>query len=193
MVERNPDLQETIDQAMVEVKHYLAKQNRPSYPFRDRFAHTMRVLTWAERIHEIEGGDLDVITLAVLFHDAGWEEPKPHAQVSAELAKTFLLDSGLEPSMVHCVVSAVRNHNLRYKSDNELPIEDYIVMDSDLLDEIGVITLVWDALATAIEDVPSYENVLKRSQRYFQGVKYSKAFIKLGMVYDWDDNLLFST
>jgi hypothetical protein len=41
-----------------------------------------------------------------------------------------------------------------------------------------VITLVWDALATAIEDVPSYENVLKRSQRYFQGVKYSKAFIK---------------
>lgn len=163
------DLQEIIEQAVVDVKKIIADSKRPEkYPFRDRYHHTLRVLNWAIRIQSVEGGDMDVITFAVLFHDTGWEEGTPHADASARIAEEYLSKKGVDKKLIEKVVKVTKNHNKRNMSDDELTIEDKIVMDSDLLDELGVMSIVWDAMAVMMtKQKPSYKKVLERTLEYF--------------------------
>lgn len=62
----------------------------------------------------------------------------------------------------------MRMHNKRLEPHENLPIENLIIMDADLLDELGVTTLVWDAMATALEDNPGYVRVLEKDLEYFK-------------------------
>ncbi len=126
---------------------------------------------WAQQIQEVEGGNLEIITLAVIFHDAGWDDQRDHALVGAELVRKFLLDQGIEEKSVGRVESAVATHNKRLSARSNLPLENLIVMDADLLDELGVTTLVWDAMSTALEDNPSFRKALERNQQFFAKAK----------------------
>jgi len=150
----NINLADITEQASAEARRLISDKNRKSQPFRNRFDHTMRVLKWAHRIHKIEGGDLEIITLAILFHDTGWSDTVDHALVGAELAEKYLSGKDVDPVLVDRITLAVRTHNKRQEPEESLPIENLIVMDADLLDEVGVTTLVWDAMATATEDKP---------------------------------------
>lgn len=62
------------------------------FPFRDRYSHTLRVIKWAERIHKYEGGDLEVIKIACIFHDVGWDKDINHSLISKKAAEKYLLD-----------------------------------------------------------------------------------------------------
>lgn len=160
-----------LEDAFSEAERLIGEINRPSrfsHPFRDRFEHTKRVLRWAERIQQVEGGDLDIITLAVLFHDSGWRDGEDHALIGAELAEKFLLEKGLEQPFIEQVAWAARTHNKRLDSSEGLPIENLIVMDADILDELGVTTLVWDSMATALEEEPSFLKALEKSQHFLE-------------------------
>jgi uncharacterized protein len=165
------NLKDIIETASAEARRLIEVQNRRSQPFRNRFEHTMRVLKWAHRIHEVEGGDLEIITLAVLFHDSGWSDTIEHALVGAELAEKYLLEKNVDPVLVDRVTSAVRTHNKRLESPEGLPIENLIVMDADLLDELGITTLVWDAMAAASEENPSYVRVLEKDLEFYERAK----------------------
>ena len=165
------NLKDIIEAASAEARRLIEVQNRKSQPFRNRFEHTMRVLKWAHRIHEVEGGDLEIITLAVLFHDSGWSDTIEHALVGAELAEKYLLEKNVDPVLVDRVTSAVRTHNKRLESPEGLPIENLIVMDADLLDELGITTLVWDAMAAATEENPSYVRVLEKDLEFYERAK----------------------
>ena len=165
------NLKDIIETASAEARRLIEVQNRRSQPFRNRFEHTMRVLKWAHRIHEVEGGDLEIITLAVLFHDSGWSDTIEHALVGAELAENYLLEKNVDPVLVDRVTSAVRTHNKRLESPEGLPIENLIVMDADLLDELGITTLVWDAMAAASEENPSYVSVLEKDLEFYERAK----------------------
>lgn len=149
------------------VKKEIAQNGRFSQPFRDRFEHTMRVYTWAERLQAIEGGDLRVIQIASLFHDAGWDDVLPHEEVSAALAKDYLTTNGYVDLDIEKVIKVVLNHNRR-TSKSILPIECLIVMDADMLDEIGAITVLWDSMATALDEEPSYIKAYNRLCRYLE-------------------------
>jgi uncharacterized protein len=153
--------------AWEEVKVLIENQSRYSHPYRNRFEHTKRVLNWAKRIQAKEGGDLEIITLAVVFHDTGWDGQKDHALIGAEHARQFLLSQGVKAEILNRVRSAIETHNKRQNPQSKLPIENLIVMDADRLDELGVTTLVWDAMATALEDDPSFKKALARSQHFF--------------------------
>lgn len=167
-----------INGCMPIVRELISEQNRFSEVFRDRYEHTIRVLTWAKRIQSIEGGDLNVITLAVLFHDTGWSEEVNHAQVSALLAEEFLLENKAEAQFVERVVSAVRTHNLREIPSSDLPIENQVVMDADLLDELGVTTLVWDAMSVAQKPDLGYQKVLEKDIEFFSSAWKKRCEIK---------------
>ena len=172
------NLREITEEASEEAKRLISNQGRKSQPFRNRFEHTMRVLKWADRIHNIEGGDFEIIKFAILFHDAGWSDTVDHALIGAELAEKYLLGKEVDPVLVDRIVSAVRTHNKRYEPQESLPIENLIVMDADLLDEVGVITLVWDAMATAIESNPSYIKVIEKDLAYFRKAKEKTIYLK---------------
>ncbi len=152
------------------VKKTIAENGRPSEPFRDRFAHTLRVMKWAERLQRLEGGDLDVIRTAALFHDVGWDKERPHEEVGAEIARDYLTRRGLFPDKLEAIVEAVAHHNHR-DSPGPFRKETLIIQDADFLDEVGVLTLVWDSMRTALQPMPSYASAYERSLKSLTELK----------------------
>lgn len=136
------------------------------YPFRNRFDHTMRVYQWAMRLQELLGGDREVIAIAAIFHDIGKGAPD-HAEVGAQITDDYLCRIGYPDLKRRQIVQAVRYHSSKREAAVlNLCIEEKILIDADLLDEIGAITIIWDAMATALEENPSYTKVYERTQKY---------------------------
>lgn len=161
--------QELIARAWDEVKRMFSDHQRPIQMFRNRFQHTRRVLRWAQRLYQLIGdGDLDVITLAVLFHDVGWEEGTPHQELSSSIARRWLIEQGTGAALVEAVADAAGNHNQRHLPDAS--IEEQIVMDADLLDETGALGFAFDAMSVASSSDPSYQQLLERSRLHCERV-----------------------
>ncbi len=150
------------------VKKMTAENGRPSnYPFRSRYEHTMRVYRWAIKLQAKLGGDIDIIALAALLHDVGWDSERPHEEVGAELAVEFLDSIGVEPEIIKRVGEIIMIHEDK-DTEAELSLECKIVMDADLLDEVGAISVVWDSMATACEDEASYKKAYYRIKNYYR-------------------------
>ena len=144
------------------VKKMTTENGRPSnYPFRSRYEHTMRVYRWAIKLQAKLGGDMDIIALAALLHDIGWDSERPHEEVGAELAVDFLDELGVEPEIIKRVGEIIMIHEDK-DTDAELSLECKIVMDADLLDEVGAVSVIWDSMATACEEEPSYKKAYYR-------------------------------
>ncbi len=150
------------------VKEKLATTTRSdNYPFRNRFEHTMRVYRWAIRLQAKLGGDLDVIVLAALLHDVGWEDGRPHGEVSAEIAVEYLDSIGIDSETITKVGEIIMIHSDK-DTEKNLSLECRIVMDADLLDEVGAIGIMWDCMATAIQDEPNYKKAYYRIKEYYR-------------------------
>ena len=153
------------------VKKMTSENGRPSnYPFRSRFEHTMRVYRWAIKLQSKLGGDLDVIVLAALLHDIGWDHARPHGEEGAELAVENMDSIGIDPETIRRVGEIIMIHEDK-DSDVDLSLECKIVMDADLLDEVGAISVLWDSMATACEDEASYKKAYYRIKNYYRNNK----------------------
>lgn len=167
----------TVEKTKDFVKKSIKKSNRPNYPFRSRYRHTLRVLMWAERLQKELGGDLEVITYSALLHDCDWNGEENHALTSYKTAKKFLKKFDIDKDFKKKILEGVKYHNDRTKSD--LSKEACILMDADELDEIGAVCIMWDTLAEQHEkkDV-TYDSVLKRIKKYTneldENIKYLK-------------------
>ncbi|MBQ7706329.1 MAG: HD domain-containing protein [Lachnospiraceae bacterium] len=150
------------------VKKMTTENGRPSnYPFRSRYEHTMRVYRWAIKLQAKLGGDIDIIALAALLHDVGWDNERPHEEVGAELAVEFLDSIGVEPDIIKRVGEIIMIHEDK-DTEAELSLECKIVMDADLLDEVGAVSVIWDAMATACKDEASYKKAYYRIKNYYR-------------------------
>lgn len=151
------------------VKEEFKHHGRPDHDFRNRFAHTLRVMEWANRIiKRSRKGNPEIIRLAILFHDAGWKEKRPHNEVGANMANEFLKKYDISKDFRKKVVSCARHHNVR---GAKVGIDEQIVMDADLLDETGITALLFDTFQTAYRKNPSYAEVLRRSSVYYDRVQ----------------------
>ena len=93
------------------VKTQTAKNGRPpNYEFRSRYEHTMRVYRWAIKLQSKLGGDLDIIVLAALLHDIGWDENRPHGEVGAEIAVEYLDSIGVDPEKIAKIGEIIMIH-----------------------------------------------------------------------------------
>lgn len=155
----------------------ILNNGRWNYPFRNRYYHTLRVIKWAERLQKVEGGDWEIIKLACFFHDTGWDETISHNIVSRNIAADYLKEIGYDPEKTKRVLEAVEYHCLR-DSMKELNLESYIVMDADILDEVGATSIIWDAMATACGDNPSYIKAYQRIKKYTQDIKRKERYLK---------------
>lgn len=150
------------------VRKQTAENGRPpNYPFRSRFEHTMRVYRWAIKLQSKLGGDLDIIVLAALLHDIGWDEVRPHGEVGAEIAVDYLDSLGVDPEKIAKIGEIVMMHSDK-DTEAELSLECRIVMDADLLDEVGAVGILWDAMATAQEDEASYKRAYYRIKNFYR-------------------------
>ncbi len=138
-----------------------------NYPFRNKYEHIMRVYRWAIRLQAKLGGDLDIIVLAALLHDVGWEEGRPHEEVSAEIAVEYLDSIGVDPEKIRRVGEIIMKHEDK-DTEDDLTLECRIVMDADLLDEVGAVEIIWDCMATALEPEASYKRAYYKIKEYFR-------------------------
>lgn len=156
------DISEMIDYVRREIN---SGSRESAFKFRDRFKHTLRVLKWAERIWEFEGGDLEVIKIASIFHDAGWDDEIHHAIVSRNIASDYLNNIDIDERKKEKILEAIKNHSFR-DGEKPLNLESYIVMDADILDEVGALSILWDAMAEGYEKKSSYRSAYERISRY---------------------------
>lgn len=150
------------------VKKQTAENGRPTnYPFRSRYEHTMRVYRWAIKLQAKVGGDLEIITLAALLHDIGWDEERPHNEVGAEMAVEYLDSIGYDEEKIGRIGEIIMRHTDQDTQD-ELSLECKVVMDADLLDEVGSLSVVWDCMATACEDEATYKKAYYRIKNFYR-------------------------
>ncbi|WP_440953588.1 HD domain-containing protein [Methanococcoides sp. FTZ1] len=111
-------------------------------PSSHEMSHIERVESTCMRIQAEEGGDLQVIRLAALLHDVGvvreHREGGDHSVYSAEIARDFLLDEGVDTSSVEHIVSCIRTHRFSrgHKAES---LEGQILQDADRIDALGAI------------------------------------------------------
>jgi len=144
---------------------HLKYNDRPDYPFRSRYTHTLRVVNWAKRLQKELGGDIDVLLVAAYLHDIGWSEEKNHAIVSREIAENFVKTLGLTSLQQEKILEAIEHHN--QNDVRGLHHESYVIMDADELDEVGALTIGWDSMSTAIKENPSFEKTYQRIKMFF--------------------------
>ncbi len=150
------------------VREMTARSGRPdNYPFRSRYEHIMRVYRWAIKLQAKEGGDLEIIALAALLHDVGWDKERPHEEVSAEMAVEYLVEQGYDEAKIGRIGEIIIRHNDK-DTEEELSLECRIVMDADLLDEVGAMSVLWDCMATACEADPTYKKAYYRIKNFYQ-------------------------
>ncbi|MCR5544094.1 MAG: HD domain-containing protein [Eubacterium sp.] len=160
------------------VKKTTSETDRPgTYPFRNAYDHTMRVYRWAIRLQAKLGGDLDVIVLAALLHDVGWDNERPSHEVSAEVAVEYLDSIGVEPEMIVRVGEIIMMHKDK-DTDKALSLECCIVMDADLLDEMGAIGIMSDCMEAGLDDEASYKRAYYKIKEAYRQDKPKYSWCK---------------
>lgn len=105
-------------------------------------SHIDRVESVCIRIHEHEGGDIKVLRIAALLHDAGivreHNEGGDHAEYSAEIAREFLSRAGADAGVVDHVTSCILTHRFSRGLKAE-SIEAQILQDADRIDALGAV------------------------------------------------------
>ena len=104
-----------------------------------RFNHIKNVVDLAREIAAEEGADLDVVTVAALFHDVSkLEAPQDiHAEEGASVAREYLTSRCDYPqSFVEEVCAAIEAHS-HQGSLADLPLETQCLIEADILDKIG--------------------------------------------------------
>lgn len=168
------------------VKEFLDKRDLEAddfenkYPFRIRFQHILRVYNWTLRLNEFEKGDEQVISVAAIFHDIGKRNDSniPHADLSAEICSNYLESINYDKDKSERIIQAVKKHSSKKECIEKLSLEDMILMDADLLDEVGAITVLWDSMAIVMEADPSYIKVYERLQKRLERIKKKSSLIK---------------
>jgi putative nucleotidyltransferase with HDIG domain len=143
------------------------------YPFRRRFEHCLRCSIWARRIAFAEGADVEIAETSALFHDIGKAVAAPaqnHGEVGAQVCDEYLSSIGYDKSKRAQIVQIVLSHS-KHECAGDASLEAAVVSDADLLDETGAIMILWDAMACAGEDAPSYDKACDRIMRAYSKLK----------------------
>jgi len=134
------------------------------FPFRRLYGHCVRCATWARRLAVAEGADVEVAEISALFHDVGKavdSTVQGHAEVGADVCNEVLTSVGFDEEKKHRIVAIVRNH-IHHASDDQASLEARVESDADLLDEVGALTVLWDAMAEGTASDCSYATAFER-------------------------------
>jgi uncharacterized protein len=134
------------------------KNSDPSHDF----LHALRIMALSEKIAAQEGGDLDILIPAALFHDAViYPKDEPRSALasvhSADLAKNVLESKAWFPKEK---IVQVANAIERCSFSKNLPkerLEEHIVQDADLLESLGAIAVARTFASSGQMSRPFYD------------------------------------
>ncbi len=135
--------------------------------FRDRFLHTLRVVGWVKRLCAAEGCDERLIVIAAIFHDSGYDQRcrEDHPMMGERICRSYMTSHGFAPGDIDAVCDMVLRHSFKKRPAEGLPHELCLLMDADLLDELGLTIVMWDAMDEGAQLKGGYYSVLERVQR----------------------------
>ena len=129
------------------------------------FKHVERVLKLCVDIGAVLNANLPVIKIAALLHDVGRylkkdDEVKNHAEISAEIAKNFIIKNNFNiatedvENILHCIRAHSFSNDLEPKT-----LEAKVLSDADKLDALGAIGL-YRTIGFTIKNYGSIEQVI---------------------------------
>ncbi|MCK9537104.1 MAG: HD domain-containing protein [Bacilli bacterium] len=145
--------------------------NFGKFPFRKRSEHIWRVFLWAKRlIAEINQINKEAVLVAAIFHDVGYGidgDNDNHAENSAQICHDYLIENGFGVEFVDFVTYLIRNHSKKeLMSIENTPKELILLMEADLLDETGALSIVWDCMMEGSEQIQSFAKTYEHIKKY---------------------------
>jgi uncharacterized protein len=141
------------------------------FPFRKRSDHIRRVLMWAERLSEgYPDVNREALFTATVFHDVGYAkllDGQKHAEISAIICEHYLTENDFDSEMIEMVTYLVRNHSHKQlMADPHTPLELILLMEADLMDESGALSIVWDCMMEGAQAIQSFEKTYEHIRKY---------------------------
>ena len=139
-----------------------------------RFEHTLRVYKWMEKLYaeypDKDSIDFEALAIATIFHDIGYcdvEHHKQHATIGAGYCRKYLEKKEYPADKTDFVCDLIARHSDKECIHDDIPSELVILMEADLLDDIGAQGLVMDVwLEAACEENVTFESILAHMERF---------------------------
>lgn len=157
----NPEMLQYVTD-FIETRDPVATKLETKFRFRRLADHCFRCHCWAQRLQAREGGDAEVAAVAALFHDIGKcvdDSKEGHARAGATICREYLDSIHFDGDKAQRICEMIGNHIHHRQAES---IEAKIVSDADLLDEVGALAVLWDALAVGAQEEQSYRLVYER-------------------------------
>ena len=147
------------------------------------------MLGWTARLLNELSGDDYAIVVAALFHDSGYDysNAREHARESAIVCRGYLTGIGMDEELMDKIVELVAGHSHKEISAYALSMDLQILMDADLLDELGATIMLWDAMGEGSKQQGNYYTTLNRIRYAYEKLIYVRRSIKTsvgGRYYD---------
>ena len=120
-----------------------------------RFEHTKRVLGWSHRLYERTpdktGLRYEDLMIATIFHDVGRAVSAvsggDHAAEGVPITRKYLLSHGYPEDRTEYICGLVADHSCKWRmNDPDIDRNLLMLMEADLLDDMGVLGLVMDSM-----------------------------------------------
>lgn len=140
----------------------------------NKIDHTKRVYAWMQRIVKELSPDIEIqeqeLHVATIFHDSGYgilEDRNQHAKSSVIICRDYLFERGYSKEFIERVEYLVANHsNKEMLGQPETPIELIILMEADLLDDMGALGIIIDTMLETKKENVSLGNILSHIEQY---------------------------
>lgn len=139
------------------------------------YEHTMRSIKISERIMKKELADREIVIISLLLHDIG----KPlcddsHNLVSYSVAELLLNKYSFDEVKKKRILDCILYHSAKNLQTLDLSMEQKVVMDADIVDEIGLLLIAKICLRTANRNCSIHEIIKSLEYKYERIEKESK-------------------
>lgn len=160
------------------VKKYLYKTDIDGKLDTRIYQHTLRTMNYADKILKKEKADREVVLAALLLHDIGKTiTDQRHDIVSYTLAKEILTRLEVDEKKRNKILDCILFHSSKSINCLDLTIEQQIVMDADILDEIGVLTIVKYCVAKMNRNIDIY-SILEGLELKYDAIEKEQIYVK---------------
>lgn len=142
------------------------------------YEHTMRTMMIAERILNKEVADRNVVMISLLLHDIGKTLcDNSHNLVSFRIAEILLNKYEFNESTKKKILDCILYHSAKDIATLDLSTEQKVMMDADILDEIGILTISRICLRNNDRN-SSIQDVIKTLDQKYHKIDKETTYLK---------------
>lgn len=129
--------------------------------------HTLRTIKIAEKIMNKEIADREIVIVSILLHDIGKTLcDNSHNLVSFRLAELLFDKYEYDSNKKNKILNCILYHSAKDVKTLDLSSEQKVVMDADILDEIGILLIARICLRTPNKNSSIHEIIKSLESKY---------------------------